>query len=164
MWSTPTQFWCAMHTTSWCDCNFGLLCTHHISYWVEQFLHIYNSTSLLLKTYLAIAKCILLLLAYKYSHIPVTLTSAASVISEFNKIQLYLKRKMFHGDKVSRIACTFVFRRKSFAVLHLHCLKFSNIRPFSGVKVSRLPPNARKTRNFSTTEHFAFKVKAISVK
>jgi len=40
----------------------------------------------------------------------------------------------------------------------LKCLKFSNIRPSLGVKVSRLPPNARKTRNFSTTEHFAFKV------
>jgi len=31
----------------------------------------------------------------------------------------YLKRKMFRGEKVSRIACTFVFRRKSFAVLLL---------------------------------------------
>jgi len=45
----------------------------------------------------------------------------------------YLKCKIFHGEKVSRIACKFIFRWKSFAVLHLHCLKFSNIRPFQSI-------------------------------
>ena len=42
---------------------------------------------------------------------------------------------MFHGGKVSRIACMFVFRRKTFAVLHLQ-LEYKRLEYFHFIVTS----------------------------
>jgi len=47
---------------------------------------------------------------------------------------------------------------EKFRSVALKLFKIEQYKAISGVKVLWLPPNARKTRNVSTTEHFAFKV------
>jgi len=78
----------------------------------------------------------------------------------------YLKRKMFRGEKVSHIARTFIFWQKSFSLLHLNCLKFSNIRPFRHKKFrdclpmyEKFPPrNILRLRYLTVTGTFAWQI------